>query len=479
VRRVVGAGLVVLDAACAAAALLAAWGTWCARAPELQADVSVSLRGLWGLNPWMPPGVACALAWVAAMHREGLHDPARLEDSVRIARGTTRAALWVSAFVIGASFLIGARSEGRVLVGALLIEGWVLVLVARLLVFRLVLRLPRPPVLSRAAIVGVDEDARALGERMLRDARHGTRFVGYVDPEDGTVRPAVDPAAVLGTTRALVALTNREDLDTLVVAARSLPRDEALRLAVDAERLGLRVLQAPFGWGVVSPRVGVARVGDVELVELAIREGGGAERSKRAFDVGAVVVVGLMLAPVLVLVALAVRLHDGGPALYVSRRVGRGGRAFDFYKFRTMRVGADRERSALAPRNESDGRLFKVRDDPRVTPLGRVLRRSSVDELPQLFNVLRGDMHLVGPRPLPEEDLVGLEHDPELQFWFEQRHRVRPGITGPWQVSGRAELGFAEMVRHDIRYIQDWSPWRDLLLLLKTVPAVLRGRGAR
>jgi lipopolysaccharide/colanic/teichoic acid biosynthesis glycosyltransferase len=193
----------------------------------------------------------------------------------------------------------------------------------------------------------------------------------------------------------------------------------------------------------------------------------------------AVILGGLTLAPVLGLVALAVRLHDGGPVLYVSRRVGRGGRAFDFYKFRTMRVGADRERAALAEHNESDGRLFKLRDDPRVTPLGRWLRRSSVDELPQLLNVLKGEMHLVGPRPLPEEDLAGLERDPELQFWFEQRHRVRPGITGPWQVSGRSELGFAEMVRHDIRYIEDWSPWRDLLLLVKTLPAVLRGRGAR
>jgi exopolysaccharide biosynthesis polyprenyl glycosylphosphotransferase len=476
VRRRVGAALAVLDAGCVSLALLraGAHGSGGALNPWVQGD---------GGTPWLAAG-ACVLVWVGAMHREGLHDPARLEDSVRIARGTTRAAAVAAGFVLAAYFALGAGAAARGFVLALLLQGWAFVLLARLLAFRLVLRLPRPPALARAAIVGVDEDARTMGERMLRDARHGIRLVGYVDPHaaDDGARPmpgGVDPARVLGTTRALVQLTNREDLDTLVIATRSLPREEALRLAVDAERLGLRVLQAPFGWGVVSPRVGVARLGGVELVELAVRGDGGVERAKRAFDVLAAVLGGVLVAPLLALAALAVRLQDGGPVLYVSRRVGRGGRAFDFYKLRTMRVGADRERAGLAARNESDGRLFKVRDDPRVTPLGRWLRVSSVDELPQLFNVLKGDMHLVGPRPLPEEDLVGLERDPELQFWFEQRHRVRPGITGPWQVSGRSELGFAEMVRHDIRYIQDWSPWLDLLVLLKTIPAVLRGRGAR
>jgi lipopolysaccharide/colanic/teichoic acid biosynthesis glycosyltransferase len=107
------------------------------------------------------------------------------------------------------------------------------------------------------------------------------------------------------------------------------------------------------------------------------------------------------------------------------------------------------------------------------------LRRSSIDELPQLWNVLRGDMNLVGPRPLPMADLVGIERDPELQYWYEMRSRVKPGITGPWQVSGRSDASFREMMQHDIAYIQDWSLWLDLLILLRTLPAVLRGRGAR
>ena len=143
-----------------------------------------------------------------------------------------------------------------------------------------------------------------------------------------------------------------------------------------------------------------------------------------------------------------------------------------------MVVDADQQRGNLAGQNESDGRLFKMQNDPRVTSVGRILRRWSLDELPQIWNVIRGDMNLVGPRPLPEGDLEGIEDDREIAYWFELRHKVPPGITGLWQVSGRSELGFKEMVRLDISYIQNWSPWMDLKILLATVPAVLRGRGA-
>ena len=143
-----------------------------------------------------------------------------------------------------------------------------------------------------------------------------------------------------------------------------------------------------------------------------------------------------------------------------------------------MVVGADERRADLNDQNESDGRLFKMQNDPRVTSVGRILRRWSLDELPQIWNVIRGDMNLVGPRPLPEGDLDGIENDPEIAYWFELRHKVPPGITGLWQVSGRSELGFREMVRLDISYIQNWSPWLDLKILLSTLPAVLKGRGA-
>ena len=266
----------------------------------------------------------------------------------------------------------------------------------------------------------------------------------------------------------------------VILATRTLPREAALRLAVQADRMGLRVLQAPYSWGVVSPRLDFARVGGLDLIDLAdIRYSTFAERVKRTFDLVAVLTGGLLLLPFLLVVAAIIRGSDGGPALYVSRRVGRGGRAFDFVKFRSMVVGADTMKNALRPSNDADGRLFKLRRDPRITRFGHFLRKYSVDELPQLLNVLRGEMNLVGPRPLPVDDLAGIEDDPEMRYWFDQRARVNPGITGLWQVSGRSDANFADMVRHDIHYIQDWSLWLDLQILVKTLPAVIRGRGAR
>jgi lipopolysaccharide/colanic/teichoic acid biosynthesis glycosyltransferase len=274
-------------------------------------------------------------------------------------------------------------------------------------------------------------------------------------------------------------LVNEHRLGMVILATRSLPRGEALSLAVLADRMGLRVLQAPYSWGVVSPRLGMARLGGLDLIDLAgVEYGTFAERAKRTFDLVVVLVGGLVLVPLFFVVGLLVKLQDGGPIFYVSPRTGRGGRNFGFYKFRSMVVNADAQRATLATRNEADGRLFKIRDDPRITPLGQFLRKTSIDELPQLLNVLRGEMNLVGPRPLPSGDLAGVEDDPEMRYWFDLRHKVNPGITGLWQVSGRSGSGFAEMVRHDIHYIQNWSFWLDLQILAKTLPAVLRGRGA-
>jgi lipopolysaccharide/colanic/teichoic acid biosynthesis glycosyltransferase len=196
------------------------------------------------------------------------------------------------------------------------------------------------------------------------------------------------------------------------------------------------------------------------------------KRAERLLDVvGAAVALTFAALPIAA-VAVLVRVLDGPPVLFRQRRVGRHGRPFTLLKFRTMVPDAEARRAELTDRNEADGPLFKIRDDPRTTPLGRLLRRTSIDELPQLWNVLRGDMSLVGPRPaLPEE----------VAAWPADLHRrldVRPGITGPWQVAGRSASSFEDYRRHDLAYVDGRTLWGDLALLARTVPAVLRGRGA-
>lgn len=195
---------------------------------------------------------------------------------------------------------------------------------------------------------------------------------------------------------------------------------------------------------------------------------------KRGLDLALVLPALLLLAPLLILVGLLVRLHDGGPALYWQQRVGRDGRVFAFPKFRSMRLHADREHAALAASNQhgSEALTFKMRRDPRVTPIGRLLRRTSIDELPQLWCVLRGEMSLVGPRPalLSEVERYRLQD--------RERLAVTPGLTCIWQVNGRSEVPFPQQLQMDLDYIRSAGLWADVKLIAKTLPAVIRGRGA-
>jgi lipopolysaccharide/colanic/teichoic acid biosynthesis glycosyltransferase len=180
----------------------------------------------------------------------------------------------------------------------------------------------------------------------------------------------------------------------------------------------------------------------------------------------------LLLAPVLLVVAGAIAVSMGRPVLFAQARGGLFGRPFRMLKFRTMRDGAEQERDALVADNEMSGPVFKIKDDPRVTPLGRLLRRTSLDELPQLFNVLTGSMSLVGPRPLP------VSEQQQIRGWQRRRLTMKPGITCLWQVGGRNDVDFAEWMLLDLKYIDDWSLWLDVQILLRTLPAVLLRRGA-
>jgi exopolysaccharide biosynthesis polyprenyl glycosylphosphotransferase len=194
---------------------------------------------------------------------------------------------------------------------------------------------------------------------------------------------------------------------------------------------------------------------------------------KQVVDTVLAAVLICVLSPVLVSAAMAIKLTSLGPVLFVQERVGKGKRRFRLYKFRTMVADAEARIADLEKLNEVSGPVFKLRDDPRITPVGRFLRKTSIDELPQLFNVLKGDMSLVGPRPLPLRDYNGFDED-----WHRRRFSVRPGITCLWQVNGRSNVEFEEWMKLDMEYIDHWSFWLDVKILFKTVPAVLRGSGA-
>jgi exopolysaccharide biosynthesis polyprenyl glycosylphosphotransferase len=303
-------------------------------------------------------------------------------------------------------------------------------------------------------------------------------LAGLILPDESSEELATVAAGpVLGTTKRLAEVINRTQLDRIIVANGCITDREVDECGLISKRMGVVLSRA-----MVVPSVAV----QVEFGEhfglplLNVRPVAftrGQEIVKRCFDI---VLAGLgiiLLAPLIGAVAMLIKLSSHGSVFYKSPRVGRGGRYFTFVKFRSMYTNI-MERGYVVRDNEKSGHLFKVRNDPRVTPLGRFIRKYSIDELPQLFNVLRGEMSLIGPRPLPAEDLDPDGQSHEFRAWSEQRSRVLPGITGLWQINGRSDLTFERMIELDIEYIRKWSLDLDLRILLETPLVVLVGKGA-
>src|SRR4051812_8499511 len=296
--------------------------------------------------------------------------------------------------------------------------------------------------------------------------------------------PPLDPVGFVSLTpRAENGMTDIGSLSRLrrhfgeihegLIAGPRFPPEQAVGLVDLCHSHGVRVRVAPSTMEILMDRVEFIPGQTVPLFELKPPVFEGIDFVvKRSFDIVVAALLVLFLSPLLLFAALAVKLTSRGPVVYRSVRRGLGGAPFACFKFRTMYDDADAQQLELEDVNEKGGAIFKIRNDPRVTPIGRFLRRWSVDELPQLFNVLRGDMSLVGPRPLPERDYQQLEE------WHRKRYLVLPGMTGLWQVSGRSELDFDELVRLDFLYLERWSVFLDLSIMLKTIPAVLRAKGA-
>jgi exopolysaccharide biosynthesis polyprenyl glycosylphosphotransferase len=262
-------------------------------------------------------------------------------------------------------------------------------------------------------------------------------------------------------------------IDEVLIADPDFPQSEAVELVDRCHRHGVRVRVAPSTMEILMDRVEFVPGQTLPLFELKAPVFEGADwLIKRTFDIAGSLLLSVLLSPVMLLSALAVKLTSRGPVLYRSMRPGIGGAPFPCLKFRTMYEDAEDRQADLEKWNEKGGAIFKIKSDPRVTSVGGFLRRWSLDELPQLFNVLRGEMSLVGPRPLPQRD-----YD-RLQDWHRKRYLVLPGLTGLWQVSGRSELDFDELVRLDFLYLENWSVFLDLTIILKTIPAVIRAEGA-
>ncbi len=333
---------------------------------------------------------------------------------------------------------------------------------------------------QRVLVVGAGEATAGLIHRLEKTARDSARICGVVTPvHSAGVGVLGNPVPVVGTVDDLPVLINRHGIERVIAVESEISPQHLATCILTCTKMGVRFNHTA---GVIhegSMRIGLTEVGTIRLVELrGVEFTRLQDLTKRAFDLAAASLLFVAASPLVLVLALLVKLGSPGPVFYVAPRVGRGGRYFQFFKFRTMVAGADAQRASLTALNKKEGHLFKIEDDPRVTPIGRFMRCFSLDELPQLVNVILGEMCLVGPRPLPAEDLDPDGLSSEHRAWAEVRALVRPGITGLWQVRGRSDVRFEEMIQYDILYVRRWSFLLDMQILLETIPAVVGGKGA-
>jgi exopolysaccharide biosynthesis polyprenyl glycosylphosphotransferase len=325
-------------------------------------------------------------------------------------------------------------------------------------------------------VVGSGNVARLLAEKMGKHRSYGLNIVGFVDHDAGAVTNGGPPLELLGTTNELRQIVHQHRIDRVVVAFSNDSHEDTLDVIRRLQDQRVQVDIVPRMFEVLGTSAQLHAIEGIPLVGLALPRLSGSSRFlKRSFDVVGATFGLVLLSPVFLFTALAIKLDSRGPVFFRQVRMGEDERTFRIFKFRTMVVDAETRKQEVAHLNmhrDDDPRMFKVPSDPRVTRVGAFLRRSRIDELPQLLNVVRGEMSLVGPRPLI------LDEDRYVERWARRRLSLRPGITGLWQVLGASDIPFEEMTKLDYLYVTNWSLREDVRLILRTIPSLVRGRAA-
>jgi exopolysaccharide biosynthesis polyprenyl glycosylphosphotransferase len=347
--------------------------------------------------------------------------------------------------------------------------------VGRFSLRRLVYRLrKRGFFVTRMLIVGADEEGKAVAEQLVGNPTSGVQLLGFVDDKLSTGAEVLPGLHVLGSTDMLRAIAGRLQVCDLTISSSALSRESLLNIFHtfgNSDTVNIRLSSGLFE--IMTTGLQVKSVGQVPLLSVnRVRLTGAETVIKAVIDyVGATLGL-LFLSPLFAIIAIAIKLDSPGPVFHRRRVMGVGGKRFDAFKFRTMVENADDLLERDSELKDEYERNFKIKDDPRVTPIGRFLRKTSLDELPQLINVLQGEMGLVGPRMIVEEEME------KYGKWGMNLLTVKPGITGLWQVNGRSDVDYEDRVRLDMHYIRNYTIWYDVQILFQTIPAVLRKKGA-
>ncbi|MEM7155973.1 MAG: sugar transferase [Myxococcota bacterium] len=406
-------------------------------------------------------------AWGIALH---VTRSAYFRDGLKVATLRYAKAVGIGlVMLMGVSFLLSLHSLSRGFVAIMAVTQLALLVGGRALA---VAALSRRPVDHRVLIVGCSEQALRYSESLRRDAWK-QELVGFVGVPDEARLAAASP--VVAEVEGLAQLLDSQPVDEVIFTVSD-RRGAGVLAAIDACQIrGVDVLMGMPAAMQTHGQVQMAQLSGVGMPMLSVSNSPSATGSlmaKRIFDFMGALLLVVLTAPIMAMAAIAIAIESRGPVLFRQERSGRNGRRFTMLKFRSMVVDAEARRAELAHLNEMDGPVFKIRQDPRITRVGAFIRATSIDELPQLFNVMFGHMSLVGPRPpLPRE----VE---QYEPWQRRRLSVRPGITGLWQVSGRNDVDFQQWMKLDLRYIDNWSLRLDLEILARTLPAVVSRTGA-
>ena len=419
-------------------------------------------------------GVFIVVGWLAALVISGAYQDSHFAAGTEEYRRVFTASL-AAAGLVGIGCFLARFQLSRGFFVLLFTLGIPLLLLSRYAGRRVIQRLRSRGRLSRRILIaGAPRHVEALADVLQRESWLGYSIIGCVTANDHPYPETRTGIPILGRTEDLAEVVAGRSVNTLLIAEGAFAHGNSLRQTaweLEGHR-DLQIAVAPSLTDVAARRVEMRPIAGLPLVYIGHpRAQDAAHWAKRAFDILGSCVLLLLTSPLWLWSALRIKLHDGGPVLFRQTRVGRDGATFECLKLRTMVPGAEQLLPSLAT-DTGEEVLFKMRVDPRVTGPGRWLRRFSIDELPQLVNVLRGDMSLVGPRPPLPSEVVRYEVDAT------RRLRVRPGLTGLWQISGRSDLSWEDTVRLDLYYVDNWSLIQDMVILLKTIAAVVAARGA-
>lgn len=321
-----------------------------------------------------------------------------------------------------------------------------------------------------ALIIGAGKVGLMLEQELKKQSGLGIKVLGYLD-DFKTEKDAPSDIKILGKLADFSMVAKKEFVHQVYVTIHNDPVI-FLKVLEEARDLGVAVRVVPQGFELMQSEFNKYNIGIIPVLEYSNTRNLHRHQGKRLFDIVVSCLLMILMLPFFFILAILVKLDSPGPVFYFSKRYGRRGQLFHMFKFRTMVHNADKLLRELRKQNEVDGPIFKMKKDPRITRVGAFLRKYSLDELPQIMNVIKGDMSLVGPRPLPIEQV---EREDFRQL---KRLDIRPGITGLWQIRGRSDISFQRLVKWDIWYINNWSFWLDLHILWQTIPVVLKGRGA-